>query len=297
VISIPGLRVRGLHLAAAGIATVIVFSVFFMGSVSAYVGKNPYVVSLSRGATKNCSDSAFVTATVRDAKSGKPIKFQAVLWSLGSSKSSKDKVSPRSSTTNGSGHASTSVRFGPHKGTRKIIASVKGFKFTTTATCSSAVAPTPKPTKTPKATQPAKTQAPTPKPNKTPKATSRPAQSTPQPTAKPTKKPHKPTPTPADILPTPSPAAATLPVGGITPSPIGEVSPSPTSTLTAVVDATGDPAVAVTTNPQALPPSDAGQGGGGGGGFDFGLIALLVIGALGALVVIFLVRQPTRARR
>jgi hypothetical protein len=42
---------------------------------------------------------------------------------------------------------------------------------------------------------------------------------------------------------------------------------------------------------------DAGQGGGGGGGFDFGLIALLVIGALGALVVIFLVRQPTRARR
>jgi hypothetical protein len=94
---------------------------------------------------------------------------------------------------------------------------------------------------------------------------------------------------------TPTPASATLPVGGITPSPIDEASPSPSTTLTAVVDSTGAPAA--TANPAPLPDSDAAQGGGGGPGFDFGLIALLVIGALGALVVIFLVRQPTRARR
>jgi len=297
VISIAGLRLRRLHLVAIAVASVIVFSVFFMGSVTAYVGHSSYIVSLTRGSARNCSDSASITATVRDAKTGKPVKFQTVVWSLASKKSSKDKVSPRASTTNSSGHASTGVRFGPKAGTRKIVATVGGFHSSTTASCSQAAQPTPKPTKppkstpkpTPKATHPDKTPAPTPK--ATHKATQRPAQATPEPTPKPTKKPHHETPTPQ---PTDVPVAATLPAGGITPSPLSEASPSPSSSLTAVVDSSSAPAA--TPNVGSLPASDASQSG-GGGGFDFGLIALLVIGALGALVVIFLVRQPARARR
>jgi len=297
VISIAGLRLRKLHLVATALASVIVFSVFFMGSVTAYVGHSSYIVSLTRTSVRSCSDSGSITATVRDAKTKKPVKFQTVVWSLGSAKSSKDKVSPSSSTTNGSGQARTSVRFGDKAGTRTVYASVKGFKSRTTASCSQAGKPTPKPTKkptkTPRATQPHKTPAPTPK--RTNKPTNKPAQATPAPTPKPTKKPHRDTPTPAPTA-TPTAVPTTLPAGGITPSPIGEASPSPSDSLTGVVDpnSTGDPAATANTAP--LPASDASQPG-GGGGFDLGLIALLVIGALGALVVIFLIRQPTRARR
>ena len=285
-------RLRGgrRHLAAIASAAVIVYSIFFVGSVTAYVGHSPYNVSLTRSSVRSCSDTGAITATVRDAKTQKLVRFQTVIWSFASTRSSKDKVMRRSSTTNSHGQASTSIRFGPKAGTRTVYASVGGFKSRTTASCAQAAQPTPKPTKKPH--QPDKTPKPTPKP--TPRPTQKPAQAT----ARPTKKPHhEPTPGLPTEPPvaTPSAVSATLPVGGITPSPIDEASASPSSTLTAVVDSTGAPAS--TTNPAVLPASDAGQGGGGGPGFDFGLIALLVIGALGALVVVFLVRQPTRARR
>jgi hypothetical protein len=289
VISIAGRRVRRLHIAATGIAAVIVFSVFFMGSVSAYVGNSGYDVRLFRGSAKNCSDGTTVSVLVRDKKNHKPVHFQSVKWSFGKTKSSSDKLSARSTVTGKNGTTGVGVRFGPKAGTRTVYATVAGFRYTTTASCASAAKPTPKATKTPKPTQhPTATAKPTHKPTQ-------PAQATRAPTPKPTKKPHRATPTPTPIAvvdpaPTPTAIVTTLPAGGI--------SPSPSGTTTAVVDpgpgSSGEPAGA-TTNPQSLPPSDASHG--GGGGFDFGLLALLVIGALGAVVVIFLIRQPTRVRR
>jgi hypothetical protein len=298
VISILGRRLRGLHLAALMVAGTVLFSVFFMGSVTAYVGTSPFIVSLTKGKATSCSGSVTIAATVRDAKSGKKVAFQEIDWGLKDTQSSKDKISPRTTHTNGNGQSSVTVSFGSAAGTRIVTAAVGGAKFITktTASCSSAgETPGPKPTKKPKPTE-----QPTKKPKPTPTPTQKTPRNTPEPTPRPTKKPK---PTQADVTSEPvntEPSPTELVFPSDDPFPTATegalIAPSPSageSSLVAI--AGGSPGVAASGHP--LTATDTAPDGGGGGGFDLGLIALLVIGALGVLVVIFLIRQPARGRR
>src|SRR4051794_38814784 len=140
---------RGRHLAAIAGMAVIVFSVFFMGSVSAYQGNSGYDVVRHSGSTSNCSSGATVWVQVRDKKKHKPANFIAVTWQIAKSKSSKDKLSAHTTATNKNGIAAVTVRFGPVAGTRTIYATVSRFRYTLTASCSNAGKPTPKPTPKP----------------------------------------------------------------------------------------------------------------------------------------------------
>ena len=131
--------------------------------------------------------------------------------------------------------------------------------------------PTPIPTMTP-------TPIPTPQPTPTPVPTATPAPSpTPTPTPEPTPTPlptATPTPTPAPTpapTSTPQPTPTTAPTPAPTPSP----TPSPLPTATPTATATASPSATPTPTPVAAPaaPDD--------GGVHMGLVALVIVGALG----------------
>jgi hypothetical protein len=275
---------RRLHLAATAVVAPVVLGFLLIGSASAYVGTNPFVVTFSGSGSVSCSANAVITATVRDAHNGKPVGFQTVQWSFKSTQSPRDRISASVTKTNNSGHTSVTISFGPVSGARKIVASAGGFANITGVACNAAVA-----TASPK---PAKTHRPTPKP---PKTATQPTATAPTPYSQPTVKPkkhHQATPTPyggqAGATTEPSVPDETQGAGGASvPSPT-DLTPLESSSDLAVLGG-----AAATEQPAALAVSDRGSG----GGFDsFGIIALLVIGALTVLVVIFLVRQPDRAR-
>ncbi len=278
------LRGRRLQRSAIAVIAVVVLTVVLFGSTSAYVGTNPFVVTFAATRNTSCDTNTVITATVRDAHTGKPVDFQTVRWSFRSTLTSRDRLSASSTTTNSAGHTSVTVSFGPAGGTRRVIASVGGFANITSVGCGGAVA-----TQTPK---PRKTPPPTPKPPKT--ATQQPAlYSTPTPerTLKP-KKHHQATPTPVDVSSAsaaPSFPSETAGAGDAIlelPTPLAALGTGEDLAVVGGAAATAQPAAAAAVT----------DSGGGGGFGSFGMIALLVIGALLVLVVIFLVRQPARAR-
>ena len=139
--------------------------------------------------------------------------------------------------------------------------------------------PTPTPTATPRPTpvpSVTSTPIPTPQPTPTPVPTATPAPSpTPTPTPEPTPTPlptATPTPTPAPTS-TPQPTPTTAPTPVPTPSPTSSPTPSPAPTATPTATATASPPP--TPTPAAAPaaPDD--------GGVNMGLVALVIVGALG----------------
>ena len=137
--------------------------------------------------------------------------------------------------------------------------------------------PTPTPTATPRPTpvpSVTSTPIPTPQPTPTPVPTATPAPSpTPPPTPEPT-----PTPLPtATSTPTPAPTSTPLPTPTPvpTPAPTPSPTPSPAPTATPTATATAAPSATPTPTPAAAPaaPDD--------GGVNMGLVALVIVGALG----------------
>ena len=141
--------------------------------------------------------------------------------------------------------------------------------------------PTPTPTATPRPTpvpSVTSTPIPTPQPTPTPVPTATPAPSpTPTPTPEPTPTPlptATPTPTPAPTS-TPQPTPTPVPTPAPTPSPTSSPTPSPAPTATPTATATAAPSATPTPTPAAAPaaPDD--------GGVNMGLVALVIVGALG----------------
>ena len=144
---------------------------------------------------------------------------------------------------------------------------------TPTATPSPTPTATPRPTLVPSVTS---TPIPTPQPTPTPVPTATPAPS-PTPTPQPTPTPlptATPTPTPAPTS-TPQPTPTTAPTPVPTPSPTLSPTPSPAPTATPPETATASPSATPTPTPAAAPtaPDD--------GGVNMGLVALVIVGALG----------------
>ncbi len=224
----------------------------FVPGVQAYVGQASQLIQLTAPSqTVPCSNVVTVKATVTDAKTNERVSGQSVHWSIKSSPSSRDAVTPDLTATDGSGRTSAQVTFGQVSGARRIqvySADKKFAKFITLSCQADIVTPppvvTPRPTPHPTPTTPTSTDpgttdpTPTPStgPDQSPAATPEPGQS-----AQPIQ------PQPTDPLATP--VTNTVGVGGGSPAP-------PTTTALGNPGTTPGPGIA--TQPTTTPQGDDG---------------------------------------
>jgi hypothetical protein len=102
-----------------------------------YVEQRDYAVSLAGPSSVKCTRKATIDATVRKVGNGKPVRNQAITWSIVTRQSPIDKVTKSQSTTNQQGVAHVNVKFGNKSGKRVIMARVPGAKPKITVRCSS----------------------------------------------------------------------------------------------------------------------------------------------------------------
>lgn len=103
----------------AGLAAVAA-ALFTAATVAAYAGQVAESIQIGVGTIK-CNSPITVTATVLD-NNGKAISGKAVAWNFVSTPSTSDTISPRSSTTNALGVATTTVRLACIPGNRQLRA-------------------------------------------------------------------------------------------------------------------------------------------------------------------------------
>ncbi len=102
-----------------GIAAVA-FALMGVATAAGYAGSVPGSVEITVGSV-NCNQPVVVTATVLDT-AGQAIPGQMVEWTLTSTPSSADAISPSSSTTDASGVATTSLTLSCIPGNRQLRA-------------------------------------------------------------------------------------------------------------------------------------------------------------------------------
>jgi hypothetical protein len=102
-----------------------------------YVEQRDYTVSLAGPNRVKCSKTAEIDATVRKVGNGKPVRNQAIKWSLVTRQSPSDRVTKTQTTTNRQGIAHVNVKFGNTSGKRVIMARVPGAKPKITIRCTS----------------------------------------------------------------------------------------------------------------------------------------------------------------
>jgi hypothetical protein len=102
-----------------------------------YVEQRDYAVSLSGPNRVACNQKAEIDATVRKVGNGKPVRNQAITWSIFTRQSPADRVTKSQTTTNRQGVAHVNVKFGNKSGKRVIMARVPGAKPKITIRCSS----------------------------------------------------------------------------------------------------------------------------------------------------------------
>jgi len=143
-------RIRPAQLAVAAVLAAA-FGWALAPGAAAYVGQNPYAVHLSGpGGSVSCSRDVTITATVKAASNGRPVAHQTVIWDFKQSPSNADRLSPRATSTNGSGQTSVTLSFGNVAGSRQVRASVAQFPATLVVRCSGVTAPRPTPRPTPR---------------------------------------------------------------------------------------------------------------------------------------------------
>jgi hypothetical protein len=101
-----------------------------------YVEQRDYAVSLAGPTLVKCDKKAEVDATVRKVGNGKPVRNQAITWSIVTRQSPLDRVTKTQTTTNRQGVAHVNVKFGNKSGKRVIMARVPGAKPKITVRCS-----------------------------------------------------------------------------------------------------------------------------------------------------------------
>jgi hypothetical protein len=103
-----------------------------------YVEQRDFTVSLSGPYRVKCTTKATIDATVRKKGNGKPVRNQAINWSIITRQSPSDRVTRTQSMTNRQGVAHVNVKFGNKSGKRVIMARVPGAKPKITIRCSRA---------------------------------------------------------------------------------------------------------------------------------------------------------------
>lgn len=262
----PTLRRMLLLALAAGV--LFAASAWLVAPAVAYIGQNPYTVRLE-GPSRSvaCSDHVTISGSVKDAKTGKNVGQQSVLWSLTTNQSSQDQVSPAHTVTANDGTTSVTLTFGAVSGKRVVQAMIASYPAKISVTCNTGVVQTPAPGATPTPRTTAK--APTPAPGTTPEPGTTPAPGT----------------TPGSgATPTPI-AAASGPVSFETPSP-ALTSPTASGAVSA--------SPAASQNPGTSHDPDA-----GGGGIASAVIlvgGLAILGAAAGLLWFALRRRPGAGR-
>jgi hypothetical protein len=127
-------RVMRVVLAAALTGLLVTAS---LSSTVGYVEQRDYAVSLSGPNRIKCTKKAEIDATVRKVGNGKPVRNQAIKWSIVTRQSPSDRVTKTQTTTNRQGIAHVNVRFGNTSGKRVIMARVPGAKPKITIRCTS----------------------------------------------------------------------------------------------------------------------------------------------------------------
>jgi hypothetical protein len=114
-------------LVAGGLATTV-----------GYVEQRDYAITLAGPTKVKCTSKATIDATIRKVGNGKPVKNQAISWSVVTRQSPSDRVTKDQSTTNRQGVAHVNVKFGNESGKRVIRARIPGAKPTITIRCTEA---------------------------------------------------------------------------------------------------------------------------------------------------------------